>query len=87
MVYASTTLKTIRGMPRIASDQRPAAIGAARAKAPSAINRAPATRLLNIPDERGMGRYLYAIDVKVAADGKATGSLSVICEVTDRPAS
>lgn len=69
--------------------KRPAArcIGAARAKAPSTINRAPATRFLTTREDRGMARYLYAIDVKVAADGKATGGLSIICEVTDRPAS
>jgi len=52
-------------MPRIASDQRPAAIGAAKATAPSAINTAPATRFLNSPDDCGMGLYLLAVDAQL----------------------
>jgi hypothetical protein len=56
--YASATLSTISGIPRIASDHRPAATGVARAKAPSAIKRAPATRFLKTPPDCGIGHPL-----------------------------
>jgi hypothetical protein len=56
--YASATLSTISGIPRIASDHRPAATGAARANAPSAINTTPATRFLQILPDCGIGHPL-----------------------------
>ena len=69
--------------PEDRSDQRPAAMGADRAKAPSAINRAPATRILNIPEDRGMGRHPLALDAQLRTWREGP---PVDHEASDRPA-
>jgi hypothetical protein len=70
----------IRGMPRIASDHRPVAMGAARASTPSAINRAPATRFPKIPEGCGMS---HSLAVKAIQEGEATITVYQLYEVIE----
>jgi hypothetical protein len=53
--YASATRNAISGIPRIASDHRPAARGAHKASTPKPIKKSPRTRFLKALDNAGMG--------------------------------